>query len=384
MTTSTGSAVEAVLEQVSQRVGVPRLIVADEGPDVRKGSQLFIENHSETLYLPDISHWLANLLKAHLGDDELWIAFLAECHSCRSRIQQTQWSFLLPSEQRTKARYMNLGELVEWALWVLAYYDRGDFSLLTPAYSLDWPSFKWITQQVEDEPVDFALFHYEEGVSYPDQASFKTMLDRYLGTQVTALDESQLWPLVDERCRDFLDRFGGLLDYRQDLSTYAQFFERTKVTQTLLKEEGIRFDSKLRLEAQFQILPAPEPRVQAFADRILEHIGEQAGQLAEGEALLASSDIIESGFGKLKIFAKACPLNEIGKHILLIPTFFFSPTHQLVKEAMESVRNSDVTTWLHENLGLSALAKRLRARKASKRPHQETQKVHEKYLPSEG
>jgi hypothetical protein len=378
MATSTGQLVEAILEEVSSRVGVPRLLVADEGPDVRKGMERFIQRHTQTLYLPDVSHWLANLLKAHLANEEGWAAFLAACHRCRARLQQTPWSFLLPSEQRAKARYMHLEAFVEWAPWVLAYYDHGDFSLLRPAYSLDWATCHWIAQQGGNKEVDFGLFYHEGGVCYPNQASFRTMLGHYLGAGLDTLDESQLWPRVDERRRDFLDRFGWLLTYRQALQSYASLFERVKLTQTLLKQEGIRADSQSHLEAQFAALPTPEPRVQAFTEQILARVGEQGSQLAKGEALLASSDILESGFGKLKLFAKRCPLNEIGQQVLLIPTFFVPPTLQRVKEAMESIRNADVKAWCDKHLGLSALAKRLRARRVLNK----TQKVHEKYLPS--
>lgn len=73
--------------------------------------------------------------------------------------------------------------------------------------------------------------------------------------------------------------------------------------------------------------------------------------------MLASSDVIESVFGKYKFLTRDSPLKEVGKRLLLIPVFLTQLSTDLVQEAMEKVRNSDVDKWAKEACGISMLAK---------------------------
>ncbi len=52
-----------------------------------------------------------------------WSAFAAQAGQAKCRIQQTEWSFLVPPSPRPKGRYMNLGELIGWGKKTLAILD---------------------------------------------------------------------------------------------------------------------------------------------------------------------------------------------------------------------------------------------------------------------
>lgn len=73
---------------------------------------------------------------------------------------------------------------------------------------------------------------------------------------------------------------------------------------------------------------------------------------------LGCSDVIESMFGKYKIFSKRGPMREISKSVLLIPAFTGKITYKEVKDAMEEVSESDVKEWLKKNIGETIFAKR--------------------------
>jgi hypothetical protein len=106
--------------------------------------------------------------------------------------------------------------------------------------------------------------------------------------------------------------------------------------------------------------------VAKVTEKILDHVEVEAAKLPHDATWLASSDIIESVFGKYKHFAARGPLKEIGKQVLAIPALLCDRSTHFLKEAMESVRTLDVDDWVETHLGLSMLAKRRRAFAAPK------------------
>ena len=74
--------------------------------------------------------------------------------------------------------------------------------------------------------------------------------------------------------------------------------------------------------------------------------------------LLGSSDVIESLIGKAKQRLEANGRSELNKSILLIPCMCGELTHNLIAEALTTVRVQDVTTWVSENVGETMQSKR--------------------------
>ena len=87
------------------------------------GVTMFIDRHPETDEVYDIKHMAACLLKARLEKDERWKSFASHSGLAKSAIQQTELAFLVPPCQRSKARFMNLHELVKWGRETLALID---------------------------------------------------------------------------------------------------------------------------------------------------------------------------------------------------------------------------------------------------------------------
>jgi hypothetical protein len=118
------------LEANAAKTGVPRAIINDHGGDLAGGIGLFCEEHPETIEIYDISHKAACLLKARLERDEPWKAFAAKAGQTKCNIQQTEWAFLVPPNQRSKARYMNLEPLIGWGMKTLAILDNPGVDVL--------------------------------------------------------------------------------------------------------------------------------------------------------------------------------------------------------------------------------------------------------------
>jgi len=123
MRESTGPLVQAHLEKATEQTGIPRAILSDAGRDIKKALGGFRQQHPEVAELSDIKHKLALLVKAELEADARWSAFVPAVGRTSFQVQQTDLAHLKPPRPKEKARYMNLGELVNWGRRALRYLD---------------------------------------------------------------------------------------------------------------------------------------------------------------------------------------------------------------------------------------------------------------------
>ncbi len=121
---SNGQTVHKQLEQLAAKTGVPRAIVSDGGPDLKKGIDLFREDHPELSHLYDIKHKMALLLKKELERDQRWDRFVKRSNLARRGLTLTAAAFLVPPSLSAKARWLNLDRLVTWGQKVLDYLDH--------------------------------------------------------------------------------------------------------------------------------------------------------------------------------------------------------------------------------------------------------------------
>ena len=85
--------------------------------------EIFREAHPETSELYDVKHKAACLLKARLEKDPRWKAYTSQLAYTKFALQQTALACLTPPSQRSKARFMNVDELVDWGIETLALVD---------------------------------------------------------------------------------------------------------------------------------------------------------------------------------------------------------------------------------------------------------------------
>jgi hypothetical protein len=112
------------LEQTVATTGVPRAILGDHGGDLQAGVRRFCDEHPVTSNLYDVAHKAATRLKSRLEGDERWAKFCTGASQTKFQTQQTEWAFLVPPAQRSKARYMNLEPLLNWATRTLRVLDE--------------------------------------------------------------------------------------------------------------------------------------------------------------------------------------------------------------------------------------------------------------------
>jgi hypothetical protein len=124
VTQSNGEIVYEQLEESIVKTGVPRVIVADQGSDLKAGIERFCNQHQETSYIYDIKHKTATILKGELQNEEAWSQFKNIASQTKKQLQQTSLAHHCPPNQRTKSRYMNADKLVKWGCEPLKFLDQ--------------------------------------------------------------------------------------------------------------------------------------------------------------------------------------------------------------------------------------------------------------------
>ena len=153
-----------------------------------------------------------------------------------------------------------------------------------------------------------------------------------------------------------IDKLGWLVDYQSELIRWNQMVNLTRSIETQLKQFGLNHQSLAYLqEKNFAFADSSR---QYFQQYIVDYVVAQTSHLRESETFLATSDVIESLFGKYKQFSARCPFKEMGQMLLTISLSTMNLTTTVVKNALLSISFADVEAWLTEVFGQSTLSKR--------------------------
>ena len=130
-----------------------------------------------------------------------------------------------------------------------------------------------------------------------------------------------------------------------------------RTLQQQLKQKGLTQNSKTDFIEQTQPLQL-SPSNEVFKAKLLDYLDLQTASLPPEKSLLGSSDLIESLFGKYKLFSTKSPLKHMGHLVLTLPLLTAKLTTELISTAMETVSFAAVSDWYRSVFGLSPLAKR--------------------------
>jgi hypothetical protein len=363
LNTTVGTVILEKINNLAQRVGNPIQIVSDRGSDIKKGIDLYIENNPETIATYDITHKMANLLKQELSEDKRFQEFFKNCSLTRQRVQQTDLCFLSPPTQRAKNRYHNIDILISWAIKVINYEEKQDFSAVDNNYILDREAYQLLRLSISMETIKTLKKAKPEAADNLNK--FSQNILNILTAEQWQIDGEKICQAASLGRRRFYEKLGWLFSHRTDIQTYSEMLALIGSVQTQIKNQGLHDRSLCQwLESLPQNLPSsiitPEvnPRVQKIQAGIEEYLVDEVKKIPAELILLGTSDVIESLFGKYKLFAQRRPLKELGASILLIPLSTIEITLNLVKEAMESISFLDVVAWTKSIFGSSMLSRR--------------------------
>lgn len=227
--------VDQQLEAQVTKTGVPCAILSDAGSDLLSGERRFSERHPETMLLSDIAHYGARLLKRRLENNERWTEFCQQAARTKGQTGQTELGFLTPPNQRSKARFMNLGPLLAWAEDTLTLLDHEPaevFHHIAPQRMND--KFGWLRGFRAE------LTQWSEWQRLTETAIDVVRRQGYAASTVSLL-ESRLRPVVSSAAGERLQ--SELLEFVAEQSSQAPGGKRLPGSSEILESSFGKFKS---------------------------------------------------------------------------------------------------------------------------------------------
>ena len=131
----------------------------------------------------------------------------------------------------------------------------------------------------------------------------------------------------------------------------------TRTLEKQLKVFGLNQESVTQFSENISHILIPSS-LSSFYDKIINYLKTEIEKIKDKRTILATSDVLESIFGKYKHFSKRCPLKDFRQTLLTIPLLTMNLTSELIKQALETVRCRDLSEWINEVFGQSMLSKR--------------------------
>ena len=232
---TSGPIICEALKRSEEKVGRYRQFCHDQGSDIVSGTRLYSAYMQETegkhiVITHDIAHKIANLLA--IEAEELgWPEFAKKVAQVKQKLQFTKWAFLCPPNQRSKARYMNLDELVAWAKKILAHLDA-----------------------MENE-------HRQK-----------------IEKNLCGLKRSEAM------LKALLDQLGWVRSYKQMIQEVAELLLIGGIARQKIRTEGLHKKTSEELDQAFQDLTVGE-RTDQFAGKIVDFVADQTKGLWQEVAL---------------------------------------------------------------------------------------------------
>jgi hypothetical protein len=315
---------------------------------------LYQEKHQKVIPTYDVTHHIALMLKQELETEGKYQEFCQKCYQCRQEIQQTEMLFLRPPAARSKARYFNLEPLIKWGNKIKIYEETSDFSLINESYIIDQETLYELVFKLNAKQLECLT----KLSTKTDQnlAEIKSDLEQKCGKIIKKKEREIILKVASRGGRRFREKFAWVKEYYDDLIKWNQMLEMARLIENKLKTEGLHQKSLAEFEQMLPPSSIPSYLLN-FYEKNRQYLEEQTADIKGNQVLLATSDILESLFGKYKLFTKRCSLPELGRMVLTIPLATVELTNDLIKEALESISEFDLKAWQKEVFGMSTLSK---------------------------
>jgi hypothetical protein len=300
----------------------------------------------------DITHRSARLLLAAVKGDETWVAFKAACQRTRTAVERTPWSALAPPSTAGASRCEHFDTLVLWGAAALAKLDAGASGVIDREHAWD----------------DAAAYALRETLSAAEQERLKPLLGRSFADAeafglavTTTLGPSEHTAAIvresDQGRRRGLAQFGWLETYRERLcAEYVPLVQMTYSAEQQVKHEGLHGRSAAEWRTTQPPLPRGATRARHHRAELLRYLRTEGRGRSRGEALLATSDVLESLFGKYKRYTERSPQTSLNSAILTLPVATEELTPDLIERAIVTTPLKSLQRWCRETFGRTKLA----------------------------
>jgi hypothetical protein len=277
MAKSNAATVEVELEKAVRRTGAPRLIVSDQGSDLRKGITDFQSWYPRTAYVPDVAHYGATLLEHAWDDQPRWQQFVKELQTTSCKLRQTTSAYLLAPRMRPKARFMNVHVLLRFARRVLKLLER-DVS-------------------------------HAKAVEY----------------------------------------YGWLKEYQDDVAVWEREHSLVGTAIELVRVQGLHAGTLPVLEEAWGEIGSGESTVR-IAEQLREYVNNHR-PTNEEERFVASTEILESSFGKLKRIERDQNQDGMTGLVLVMGAMVGTSSEKDLQQSLEATPQKKVDNWVGRVLG---------------------------------
>lgn len=350
---SSSMLVKERLEVVTSRVGLPAQIVSDHGSDIKKGNELFCNEHPTVIYSYDISHKTGCLLKALLEHDRTWNSLLKTINIVLQQVQQTELSFLRPIVPRKKSRYLNIGIIVNWVQHIIAYLDRHDFSLIESGYTIHPASVYQLANAHSEKTVTKALLNMTSK-KYDCQQDIRDELSAILCQEIDA-KEVVIIDVAESRCKE---KYGVFEPYREFINDLSSMMDMIEKIHKIVKHRGLSNGTMKEIEQQLSVHEFKGDKSRLIYEQLMVYLNEELAKFEDPEkAYLICSDIEESLFGKFK-YKLIERTGGIFSSVLLLNALCSNFNLEHIKAAGETYNMDDVDNFFKQMSGKSLQAKR--------------------------
>jgi len=172
----TGEDIANELEIVKKNLGKVKYAVTDAGSTLKKGLK-----EAKITHVYDITHAIAIALERIYKNDVIYKAFVHQAGLMRSKQCCGQYSHLIPPNQRSKSRFLNMDILSKWSIGVLSAIDKKTMTLA------EEEELQWVKEQksfiIEMNSLmtiieKISIILKNEGLSRQTKAKCKALLKR--------------------------------------------------------------------------------------------------------------------------------------------------------------------------------------------------------------
>lgn len=304
---TSGPIICEVIKKSEEKVGRYRQFCHDQGSDIISATRLYAENiqATEGRQIPithDIAHKIANLLAVE-AEELGWTEFAKKAAEVKQKLQLTKWAALCPPSQRSKARYMNLDELVSWAKKILVHLNK-------------------VTNEHQ-------------------QTVTKNLCEKKSKEALEAL----------------LDQFSWIRSYEHIIQEVGELLLLGGIVRQKIRTEGLHRKTSEELEQELQNLTVGE-RADQFAGKLIDFVTDQTKDLEQ--IALGSTEIIESSFGKMKQLMDEDTKDGFTPFILSLAACMGILDLDTVQGALRTCSKKQVKAWAALNVGETIYSQRRR------------------------
>ena len=221
-----------------------------------------------------------------------------------------------------------------------------------------WKSFTQQASQMKSQVQQTAL-----GFMAPPNQRTKArymnleVLVRWGQRAVVLLDQIEKKADTRESHEKIKLKLGWLSQFREPLKAWDEICQVTITAESFVRKQGLWNGCDVDLSKRFDFAIS-SPKAIQIREQLLAFVKNESLKAKPNERLLASSEVIESAFGKMKRLEQDQAKSGFTGLILGTAAIVSHTTQEVVTKAMETVSTKKVIDWIKDKLGNSLQSKR--------------------------